>query len=348
MNRERSQRRKTYNLKSAERNLHLPEPETVQSFDADGYKLVRYYVRIGNDALSMPRLETKTTRNYCFLWSSKSTTLSEALAIARKKHSGFTNAPVHHAGSNHMIHRIDKRNGKQTLEEAGIKPGDWLLIPPATSVATTAVKKVSQGRHPKHELAPKPLTQQVCSEVKPPTAVLLNGCDTQCVRDNPFVKSSSIDGPDKPPVASLFHVKPTSGNNDEAAPRRVRGLYISHSDIVDGIDDDHDSVGQYMDSFLIAVRNRLALELALVPKFSKRSVDSGRSHQRPAMEAVEVVEDRWLLELLKEEDWWIRTRRHGYVRRRLGSKAPLPPQFAAYARDIYCWYPVHRWKVVYE
>ncbi len=108
-------------------------------------------------------------------------------------------------------------------------------------------------------------------------------------------------------------MKPTSSKIDDAAPRRVRGLYISHSDIVDCIDDDHDSVGQYMDSFLIAVRNWLAPELALVPKFSKRSVDFGRSHQRPAMEAVEVVEDRWLLELLKEEDWWIRTRRHAYI-----------------------------------
>jgi hypothetical protein len=66
------------------------------------------------------------------------------------------------------------------------------------------------------------------------------------------------------------------------------------------------------------------------------------------MEVVEEVDDRWLVELLKEEDWWIPTRRHAYVRRRLGSKAPLPPQFAVYARDIYCWYPIHRWKVAYD
>jgi hypothetical protein len=338
MKRERSQRRKQYNEKAAERNLHLPEPDVVQSFDADGYKLVRFYVRIGNEALSIPRVETKTTRNYCFLWSSKSTTLTEALVTARKKHPGFTNAPVYHAGSNDVKHRIDKSKGQQTLEEAGIKPGDWLLmIPPAISVVSAAVQKVSHGRHPKHELAPKPTT-----------LVLLNERANQCVRDEHTVESAIVFGSDKPPVTSLFHVKPNSHNNEEATPRRIRGLYISHSDIVDCIDDDHDSVGQYMESFLVAIRGRLALELAIEPKCFKRSVESRYSHQRPAMEAVEGVDDRWLVELLKEEDWWIPTRRHAYVRRRLGSKAPIPPQFAVYARDIYCWYPIHRWKVVYD
>ena len=350
MKRERSQRSIKYYQKADERNLQLPEPDVVQSFDADGFKLVRYYVRIGNEALSIPRVETKTTRNYCFLWSSKSTTLTEALATARKKHHGFTNSQVYHVDCNGVKHRVDKSKGTQSLEAAGIKAGDWLLIiPPATSaVVSAAVPKASPGRHPKHELAPKLLTKRLAKEEKCTNVVLLNQRDNEYVLNKLTVDGSNFVEPDKPPVASLFSVKPTSHHNEEETQRRIRGLYISHSDIVDSIDDEHDSVGQYMESFLIAIRSRLALELAIEPKGFKRSVELINCHQRPAMEVVVGVDDRWLVELLKEEDWWIPTRRHAYVRRRLGSKAPLPPQFAVYARDIYCWYPIHRWKVAYD
>ena len=188
MDRQRSQRSKKPH------NEHLPEPDTVQSFDAAGYKLERYYVRVGNDALSVPRLETKTTRNFCYLWSGRSMKLTEALATARRQLPGLTNAPVYHAGilpgdsknntgSNHSPKRIDKLNGKQTLDAAGIKPGDWLLICSHTTVAGTPLKQnMSKISHPKHELARKPRLHevpkamtQVVPEAKPSVLQLLLG-----------------------------------------------------------------------------------------------------------------------------------------------------------------------------
>ena len=339
---------------------HLPEPETEQRYDADGYRLNRYYVRIGHEALEAPRVESKTTKHYCYLWSGRSTTLSEALSIARRQLPGLTNAPVYHAAlmdintCNNSAKRIDKTNGKKTLDETGIKPGDWFLIPTHNTLAVTAaVNKLSQSPHPKHELAPhKPL----CHLAPPP---IPSAVTKKSQSPNPKQELSLQQVPvetvtplspqwiDKPPVASLFTVKPTRDNKEEATPGRIRGLYISRNDIVDGIEDNTDSVGKYMESFLIAVRSRLALELAIEPKGSKQSVGSGCNQRRPVREAVEGVGERWLVELLKEEDWWIPKRRHGYVLRRLGSKAPLRPLFSAYARDVYCWYPFHRWKVFY-
>jgi hypothetical protein len=46
-----------------------------------------------------------------------------------------------------------------------------------------------------------------------------------------------------------------------------------------------------MESFLIAVRSRLALELAIEPKGSKQSVGSGCNQRRPVREAVEGVDE---------------------------------------------------------
>lgn len=97
---------------------------------------------------------------------------------------------------------------------------------------------------------------------------------------------------------------------------------------------------------MIAVRSRLALELAIEPKKSKQIVGSGCKGMKPQRQQVEEVTDRWLVDLLQEEDWWIPRRRHSYVRLKLGSKAPPSPLFAAYTRDVYCWYPLHRWKMV--
>ena len=353
MERQRSQRSKK------KHNEHLPEPDTVQSFDAAGYKLERYYVRVGNDALSFPRLETKTTRNFCYLWSGRSLTLTEALATARRQLPGLSNAPVYHAGilpgdslnntsSSHSPKRIDKMNGNQTLDAAGIKPGDWLLICSHTTSAVLSQKQnASKITHPKHELARKPRLRevpkamtQVVAEAKPSVLQLLLG---QRTNGNDL---------DKPAVAPLFTIetKEDCSNSDnkkeETIPRRIRGLYILPDDIVDGLEPDRDHAGQYMEMFMIAVRARLALELSIEPKKSKQIVGSGCKGMKPVREQVEEVEDRWLFDLLQEEDWWIPRRRHNYVRLKLGPKAPPSPLVAAYSRDVYCWYPLHRWKMV--
>jgi hypothetical protein len=297
-------------------------------------------VRVGNDALSFPRLETKTTRNFCCLWS-------------ERQLPGLTNAPVYHAGilpgdsinntgSNHSPKRIDKMNGKQTLDAVGIKPGDWLLICSHTTSAGTSLKQnMSNISHSKHELAhkprlhevPKAMTQDV-PEAKPSVLQLLLG------------ERTNANDQDKPAVAPLFTIETKEGrsntdnNKQETSPRRIRGLYISPDDIVDGLEPDRHHAGQYMEMFMIAVRARLALELAIEPKTSKQIVGSGCKGMKPLREQVEEVEYRWLFDLLQEEDWWIPRRRHNYVRLKLGSKAPPSPLVAAYSRDVYGWYPL--------
>ena len=58
---------------------------------------------------------------------------------------------------------------------------------------------------------------------------------------------------DKPAVAPLFTIETKNGrsntynNKEETSPRRIRGLYISPDDIVDGLEPDRDHAGQYMD-----------------------------------------------------------------------------------------------------
>ena len=326
MKRQLSQRNKK------KQNEHLPEPETVQSFDAAGYKLERYYVRVGNDALSSPRLETKTTRNFCYLWSGRSMTLTEALSTARRQLPGLTNVPVYHAGNmSGDPKRIDKMNGKQTLDAAGIKPGDWLLLCPHTLAGTTVKQNMSEFPHPKHELARKPILHE---EPKAMTHVV-HDIDTS-VLEILVGESTNSNDRDKPAVAPLFTVETkhgrsnTDNNKEDTAPRRIRGLHISPDDIVDGLEPDSDHAGQYMEMFMIAVRSRLALELAIEPKKSKQIVGSGCKGMKPQREQVEEVTDRWLVDLLQEEDWWIPRRRHSYVRLKLGSKAPPSPLFAAY------------------
>ena len=61
---------------------------------------------------------------------------------------------------NQCTKRIDKINGKQTLDAAGIKQGDWLLLCPHTLAGTTVKQNMCKIPHPKHELARKPILHE--------------------------------------------------------------------------------------------------------------------------------------------------------------------------------------------